>query len=694
MLPSLLRCVAGLAAALLPGAAIVLLCRPRAGLTGTVGTALALSPGVAGATIALLVMAGLGWPQAFFVVIALSGLICAVALLLGGARGIEESAAHDPRHVAFVAAGLGVLATGLFPLFSEWWRVSSDAWIHAPIIRSLLTWGLPPRDPWYAGFQLQYAWVYHSLVAGVSGGTGCDPLAFMSSLAVLSLVAVLLLLVHAIQRFHQTRVVFTLAFVTLGFNALFTLFVPLLAARALVGDVRGIREIVRTFDLSPYSYTKASALLHSLGGQDWFLNKFEVSTPFSLALAVYVAWAACMWRWFEAHTGAAGQGHRQGATVFTPLGELVLAAFLTLSGSLIHPVVGFSLLAITLSLAGAALLRFPLRDPGIRRPMLVWLLAVLAGFVPAVPYLRSLLGQAAGQGQLPVDISQRKLVGLFVCLLPGLIFALRAIGPAWRRGATHRIWLVWLLGIFLIALIVKLPGPGIFFTVDKFSYLVWIPLGILAGKSAGDFFMRRSPLLRVLLMLGLFLPVNGFMLLARLADPQASWRQPWDLPSHVWLRSALPPDALLITPPGDVDVCNFMQRNLYYVIKSDALLRNYPPGEIAARTSLVKRLYEDGSLSADERDRLESLGRPVYAVWPDYRGAPWAGRTPGAGYRLMTPAGLSPPWQGSLPVQRFGAEYAVSPLNALAARRFPLPPAGTGAAPEASRKEGSRPSAR
>ena len=136
----------------------------------------------------------------------------------------------------------------------------------------------------------------------------------MVLLSALALVATLLGVASALGRAHASDVAWTLLLLGLGLNALFPLFTPLLAARAFTGEVRGFSELAREFDLAPLQWDTTGLFLRSLSGQDFFLAKFMVATPFALSLAALACWCASFLRWLES-------GRR---------GELVLGVLLTL----------------------------------------------------------------------------------------------------------------------------------------------------------------------------------------------------------------------------------------------------------------------------------------------------------------------------------------------------------------------------
>jgi hypothetical protein len=561
------------------------------------GVALALGPPLLGASTALALGMGVPLAAAAHVV-----LIPAAALTATGfaRRSRKPRGPIAPFEVGpFIAAAAVALLCAAIPAAFEWWRVSSDAWTHEGVVRTLVRDGVPPGDPWYAGLTLRYAWIYHAAVAALEIPGGPDRFALMAGLAVVSVTATLLSASDLAALWNPGARGWTLLLLVLGLNALFPAFLPLHLLRALTGDVRGLEAVSGVFDLTPFGWDRVGAFLRSLGGQDFFLNKFLVATPLSLALACYTAWLEAVARAIEEAR---------------PANTHVLAAgLLAAGGGLLHPVVGLHLAALV-GLAGAASLLALSGDTG-RRALAV-LFGSAFGLVPVAWFVLTFVRTGeGGHAGLPFDLAPLKLLGLATCLALGLAFGIRRLGHDFRAGGAAR-WRTFLvLGSLAVAAVIRLPGPSPFFTVDKFAYLAWIPLALASGPAFARFVCARTVPVRFALVVLLFLPVNGLALASRVTDPRVSSRQPWDWPDFLWLRRTLPEDAVLLVPPRDIDLGVFAQRDQYDGIAGDAQLRGYAEAEIGARQALVAQVFAEGTLSEAQRRRLAALGRPVYAVW-------------------------------------------------------------------------------
>jgi hypothetical protein len=611
---------------ILPGAAAIRWLLPRARSDERWGLATAISPGLFALMVTPMLMAQVSPRTAGTISLVISGLLLVLAPrgrgLPDGERAPE---ARNGLMVGWIVATIAALVIAAFSISSEWWRVSYDAWGHQAIVQSMTRSGLPPGDPWFAGLRLHYAWVYHAVVLSLWKVTGVDTFTIMSLLAAGSLFSLCLSASGLAARLPRAHVGWTLAVLLLGLNALFPLFLPIAAGRALTGEVRGMDELRRMFAITPLSWGTVGPFLRLLGGKDFFLSKFLTATPFSLALAMGVAWAGTLRRSLPTIGEAAER------TRTSPRLEAVTAFLLALVSGCFHPIVGIYLAAMAVGLGGLAVLGV-VRADRLTRDVLTWSMATLVGFIPAAWFISTLIGSQGNSG-IPIGFSAMKWLGLLSCVALGLVLTVRPLMRMLRNGGADRIWALWVLLSLGMGLAVRLPGPTPFFTVDKFSYLVWIPLALTAGPELAAWMRGRSRTWRIVIALLLFGPVNALALASRVADPAASHVQPWTTDGHAWMRERLPADAVLLTPPGDFDICVFANRDQYLGPREDAMLRGYPREEIERRRDLLGRLFAGQVLTDEDRAQLAELGRPVYVVWPN-PGAAWAPWTPGAFSRM------------------------------------------------------------
>jgi hypothetical protein len=658
-----LALVALLLALVAPGAAVAAW-GPRATWAARAGLVLALSPLLGGAVVALLATGGVGWATAFWSVVLGSALVAATGWVRGRAtaRARPSAAPGAGPRAAWIAAGVGGLALGLGYLTSEWWRLDSDAWTHEPIVRALLAHGAPPLDPWYAGFHLQYAWLYHAWVAAAVAATGVDPFAWMSALAVVSFIALALSAGDLAARLHGPRAGAPLAFVLLGLNGALVLTALAVAAQCLVGRSAGPAVLAQAFGGVGADADRTADLLRWFGTQTWFGNKFAGSTPLSLGLAALVAWLAA----FERRLATAPAGERGGALV---------ASATAGAAALAHPVLllfvtGTSALTLVLTAFG------PPARRGVALP-LAWHAAwpAFLGALPAAAFFARLLAPSAAHVGAPVDLSWPKLLGLVLCTLPALVFGAPVLRRWWGDTPARRVWAALTVSALVFTLLLRLPGAWPFFTVDKTSYLLWIPWALVAGGGWAAWTGRAPRAVRVAAYLLVLVPATALSLAARTFDARAAVRQPWNAPALVALRAGLPRDALLVVPPGDIDTPVFLARDAFDIDKADGFVRGYDPAELSTRHALVDTLYRAGRLEPALASRLRATGRPVYAVWPD-QSLPWATRTPGANLRRFETRSPVAAWAGALPATPYPGFGEVTALFGA-----PAPPRAPGGRP-------------
>ena len=644
-------------ASLVPGLAVMAWTRPHADRAETLGTALALSPILGGVSVTVLRMTGVPWDIALLLVVLGAGLFGWLGWRLNG-RFLEREPGAP---AAWIAASVGVILLGAMYAGSEWWRLYSDAWTHEPIIRTLRAHGVPPLDPWYAGFRLQYAWLYHAWIAALTESIHVGPFAAMAFVAVAAYASVALLTGGLAMRLHRRSAGWTTALVLLGMNGAFVLTLPVILLQALIGATAGPEALRSVFGGVVHDADRAAALLRWFGAQTWFGNKFAGATPFALGLAALMAWLACLSRVIH----VAARDRR----------ELVLLGICALVAGMTHPVLLLDLAATialwglltVLGLAGSRAIALRIVAPAA--------FATALGLAPAGWYFATLLAPSASHLALPFDASWPKLLGLGLCTLPALVFLPAAARALAAHGVAAKLWLAYVLSALGFALALRLPGDWPFFTVDKTSYLLWIPAALTSGAAFADFLRRRPPAFRALIALLMLAPPTLLVLGSRALDPRSGWRQPWNDPALVRLRASLPGNALLVVPPGDIDTPVFLARDAYDIDKIDGVVRGYDPAEMATRHALIDTLYRRGRLEPVLAERLEATRRPVYAIWPNQTGiVSWQTRTPGVPQRRFVAVGPMPSWSGRLPVVHFG-EYAVSPLAnppGPRAGRFPM----------------------
>jgi hypothetical protein len=105
------------------------------------------------------------------------------------------------------------------------------------------------------------------------------------------------------------------------------------------------------------------------------------------------------------------------------------------------------------------------------------------GIVPAATYFAGILAPSATRLGAPLDLSWPRVLGLVLCTLPALVFGAPVVRRWWAGTPAQRTWASLMLAALAFSLLLRLPGTWPFFTVDKTSYLLWIPWA-LAGSGA------------------------------------------------------------------------------------------------------------------------------------------------------------------------------------------------------------------
>jgi hypothetical protein len=584
---------------LAPGAAAYLLAArsgPRVSLL--VLCALILSPvlttlcGVAGLAAGLPPASLAGW------VAAASFLACAAALLAFRPR----FALPDRRSLLWLGALLAVivLLTAFLPMTRSWWRIRSDAWFHAAVVAQIAEYGLPPRDPYFAGMELQYMWFYHVLVLVLSRGLDLDPFRVMALVNIQAVVALGVgawQLAGVFRRAFAHRLAATLMML-LGFNGAFWWFLPVKLVKATIGDVRGLNEIRRTYSLVPFDYTRACEFMNIYYNQEFFLDKYMVATAFGLSLSFMVA------GWYAAADYLAT---RRGASLALLAGALVgMLGF--------HSLVGF---VILVGIFGGAILAWLFRDrtrafPG--RAVAVVLGVSLASFLATTPYLYAVMHLKEKEQVFPLSVSLHKTIGIFISSAFALVLFL-VNRPLLRERSPHtRFFLLGALSVTVFCLVITLPGPN---TYDKLGYFVFVPVSVLGGIALAQMWLDghgRSRRALAGLAAACMLPVNVLAFSAAFSTPDQVEVTPPEARLGDWLRENTPRDALLLDDNDRVVFLVTVPRRYLWGSWAYAQQWGYPRLEMSRRLHTRRALYSARELDATALEVLGGVQEPLYAV--------------------------------------------------------------------------------
>jgi hypothetical protein len=600
---------------LLPGLALGNVCG-RFSLGARVTLGLALSPLLACAIAVPLLGAGVELRTAAMWITGLGAIAAALTEWLRARTATLPPdtlrGTPDGRYVAWWCLGIA-LAVAFPPLVNRYVAVRGDAWTHAGLVWEIIHRGLPPEDPRFAGQPLHYVWFFHLFLALLVRLSGDGPFFFMPLFNVVQGVITCSLayrLGFAVWR-ERPAARAALTLVVLGFNAGAYLLWPLELVRELVGETRGVKQVLRVLHTIHFP---AAEIIHVLragyASMVNFLDKLLTGTAVhhGYVLMMVYLWASLLWL-----------SDRR-------FGSLVLALAAAAGMLFFHGVVGLSVVPIALAtIALAAVLR------------------------PRAPWLPSLgrlawLGGATGVGALlavPYTLSisrgwahdQSGLVHSYVGLSPWPIWTIiTACGvAAWlaywpsRRALRERLvppafMLAFAACAFVFASLVKLPGAN----ETKFVFEVFVPLAVLGAAAFPGVLMgwraRFGPIGGAALFTILFL-VNPIVTLVGFAfDPAghtlpALHPRPGEERLERWIRNETPKDAVLVDANYRDLLMVKAERRVYLGSHEGPEKAAFPLGEIEQRRRLVHDLYEDGAHWAEHREELRELGRPIYVLF-------------------------------------------------------------------------------
>lgn len=609
---SLLTGIVGyLLLALLPGAGIYLSVARDPRRLELALSALAVSP-VLTAVIAIFAMLlGVSVATAGAWLLLLAGVLCAVALLRSPAVASELDRSQTALLVGTIL--LICVVIGYLPMSSDWWRTRADAVFHAAVIAQIRDFGIPPEDPYFIGFPLQYMWFYHVQVILMSEVTRFSPYVVMAllniqALCTLALAAFLLSNILTKGFRHGYAACLTALF---GLNALFWVFLPIKALRAFTGDVRGVSELATLFALRPYDMFTVSKFLYISMNMEFLLDKFMVATATSVGLGLMgTAWYGC--------SAYIKEGRR---------GALIVAFFSSVGMMAFHTAIGvLSYGALAGALVLLVLLRSRLQTFRWRRVLTLGACLILA-FLVIWPYLHTITQAKRGEQLMPFSLSFFKMVGIFISCGMGIFLSAFQVRQLLRRNDGAGWYVISAtLGIILICTVIELPGTN---TANKLPLLVFFPLAVIGGWTLADWASRARGLgrQRAAFAVGLvlaFAPLNVLALGAyyhTTPDPHRS--NPFaamnarEREVAEWVKDNTPRGAIFFDSGDRVFLIANGPRRYYLGNSIYAEGWGYEESEIAKRKAVIDNLYSDKALTPKTLEVLGSLPEDVYVIVRD-----------------------------------------------------------------------------
>jgi len=501
---------------------------------------------------------------------------------------------------------------GLVLVPSPWRRLASDAWFHAAVVHEMARGGIPPQDPYFAGFKLQYFWFYHSAVLALREAGGIAP---PEAMALLNIVAVFLCVPAAARigralGFSRAAGAWGGVLFLLGMGGLSWFFMPTKLVTVFIGDVRGSEALAQIFHLRAWSPEGTAHLAEFLNSSSFLLRKFLIGTAMSWAFLLILVAVDAAIRFVR--EGGPGRGFL--------LFVAAVAAFL------FHVVIGgASLVAL---IAGAGIL-FLLPTPARGRAFLAALLAAV-GLALCLPYLRALVPPGSPERSFPLGLSLRVWASAPFTFAGVVLLSLPLWRRFWRERAPEQVLFTgWAAASIGYGLFGRLAPPNLF---DKPPLVMYIPLALAAGFAVPGIWRalagRRGLRIAFAALLVLYLvPENAFRWTGFYAQTPPPAPTPAERDLYAWIGAETAPDAVFIDSDDRVQVVVRGPRRQYWGDTVYAYGWGYDREEVALRRRTRDAIYETGDLTGAEIRDLDALDAPVYVITRE-------ADTPGAAARL------------------------------------------------------------
>ncbi|NIO29114.1 MAG: hypothetical protein GTO29_11245 [Candidatus Latescibacteria bacterium] len=592
-----------------PGAALYLLLEKHLRPVELALSATVLSPVLAGSGAVIALAFGLSARAALIVLALASITISAVSL----ARNVslQDRREIDGRQAVTLAGIIFLFCVliGYLPLSNEWWRIRSDAWFHTAVVAQIADYGVPPEDPYFYGLTLQYMWFFHALVLLLSQAIHVSAFTVMPLLNIQAIIGFSLstLLISLLFKKHFKYGTLSMITGVLGLNAFFWVFLPIKLGRAFTGEIRGMAEVSRVLSLSPLNIKTVREFVRIHQNQEFFLDKFIVSTALSTGLCLMAA------AWYGVTSSLSQK--RTSMIVFAFLASVGMMAF--------HTIVGF----VTIAGLLGGLILFQWKGFGTesadRRQALKLILVLLAGLIVLSPYLYVVLHGKESEQLLPFGISFVKIASIVIsCALGFFLAAFQLKRLLAERTPEARFLLLATLSIVVVCLAIKLPALNAY---DKFPFFIYFPLGVVGGWTLAELPLRSATRVRrgavmALVLIVLFLPLNLIQMLGYFAQPVEEVVTPWEQQIAAWVRDNTSRDAVFIDSNDRVFLVAAGPRRYYWGTKQFASQWGYDKDEMTRRRRLRDNLYSDEPLTDETLHQLGGIDEEVYVIARDDEG--------------------------------------------------------------------------
>jgi hypothetical protein len=522
----------------------------------------------------------------------------------------HRSPPADPA-IWVLAAGFGLMVA-LPASIDSVIRHYGDAMFHAGIINQIRFRGIPPDDPSFIGFPLNYMWQVHVWAAALADTMGLSPFGVFQWIGGAMMASIVFGVYRLACLFWPERFYRRLApaVVVLGMNALgWLLMVAYFVVDPFVGKQRGLTDLLpklQDWILHPSANLVCMALIYNAYFViATFLFKFICVSAQGTALALIMATVVLV-------AVRLSEGGR---------GRLVAIMLTAMMAPLVHPVVAEP--AIVAVGAGAALAAFV---AGTRRRAIESGLAVAAGLVLGIPVVWLMVHQGLVHGEpIRVHFIKANVPGIVqtcdVVILPA-IWGWMAVR---RRSSTLALLG---LGFALACLVFALTlDPPTRFSTFYLIYAVYLsvalfaPAGIGALIETGSRRIGKVPtwtLAALVFLPSTLLVLNGFSRNSTRWGLAGYPETADEIAVFDYVRDHTPIDAVVIDLPRTAcsAVTSYSGRRGYYggFLPAEAASPGYPRDIMAMRERVVANLLYGRDVSDSTWQALRAIPAPLYVV--------------------------------------------------------------------------------
>jgi len=574
---------------------------------------LAISPIV----LSLLVAAAFTVTRSLNASVSISVLVLYGLLLAALARGntFLTSNAQDglPRAVVLIPLLLCGMV-GIFYLLNPYLLARSDTFVHAPMVSEIIDHGIPPAEPRLPSAPIRYPWFYHLFAASFVKLTGLSIFRALGLSNVMSALVFPYLIARITAHFTKKRIhiLSTPFFAIAGLGSASWILWPVGLLRVLGGEVRGREEIARilsTIDLNSYR------VVYFLTPHWMFptnvIDKLMTITPFAYAINLFLlSFLLVLSRDFQEKA---------------PFKAALTIAFFIEGTFLIHVVTGIVLI---IAAAGGGMFmlvgRLLRRREGLPHfhTLVIPALALLAGII-GLPYFRSLTG-GGGERILfgnYLHFGFKNLITIFAPLV-GLAFIIKPLLKylLHGKGLELKVLSTWLISLFSINLLIKLPVENEVKFISFFFMLLVIPVSIVLIDwiASARGFRRIGGLvwISILFLVPTLLTARGFLLNKPESDVLRTAYMPGNerMRLYDWIRTDTADNSVII----ELNIQNYTplyaHRHTFIPVAGLTRVLGCAGETIERYDAIHQEIFSPDPLPEASIDYLRNLGCDIYVV--------------------------------------------------------------------------------